>query len=111
MQRVRALATFLACLAILAGGLMTVAAAAVPGARAMERGQASAPCSHCDECDGVPCPVPTVACTQASSNIAPTLANATFELPVIGSSKIRWSTRIAILTGLSPPPDPFPPRV
>jgi hypothetical protein len=110
MKRFRALAAFWGCLAILAGGFMTVAAALPWSASATERSTASAPCSHCDECDGVPCPMPAATCVQAFSNATPTLAIGTFDLPVIGFSKIHWQLRTAALSGLSPPPDPFPPR-
>jgi len=111
MKRFRALTALLACLAVLAGGFMTVAAAAVPfSSPVTERDAASAPCSHCDECDGVPCPIPAAACVQAFSNPAPTLATATVDLPSMDASTIRWSLRATSLSGLSPPPDPFPPR-
>jgi len=90
---------------------MTVAAAAVPSSPPVtERDAANTPCSHCDECDSVPCPMPAATCLQASSNVAPTLAVAAFDLPAMGFDKIRWSLRATSLTGLSPPPDPFPPR-
>jgi hypothetical protein len=88
---------------------MTVAAAAAPStAPAMERHLANAPCSNCDDCDGVPCPMPAASCLQVSSHAAPTLAPATIVLPAIESTEVRWSLRTTILSGLSPPPDPFP---
>jgi len=31
-------------------------------------------------------------------------------VPAIGFTRIRWSLRATALSGLSPPPDPFPPR-
>lgn len=111
MTRFRALAAVLGCLAVLAGGFMTVAAAAAPSATATERSLENAPCSHCDDCDGVPCPMPAAACLQASSTVSPTLAVAPFALPAIGSSKIHWPLRVTALNGRSPPPDPFPPRL
>jgi hypothetical protein len=112
MKRLRALAAVLGCLAILAGGFMTVAAAAaVPSSPLMtERDAASAPCSHCDDCDGVPCPMPAATCLQTSSSATPTLVAATFDLPAVGFGAIHWSLRTTSLSGLSPPPDPFPPR-
>jgi hypothetical protein len=76
----------------------------------MERHLANAPCSNCDDCDGVPCPMPAASCLQVSSHAAPTLAPATIVLPAIESTEVRWSLRTTILSGLSPPPDPFPPR-
>ena len=104
-----------ACLAVLAGSLMTVAAAAtaLSGAPAQEQSALDEqPCSHCEGCDATPCPAPSPlpTCLQASSNAAPTLITVTFELPATASSEIRWSIRSTFLTGLSPPPDPFPPR-
>jgi hypothetical protein len=111
MTRFRALASILACLAVLATGFMAVAAAAVPsGAPVTERSLANAPCSQCDDCDGVPCPMPAAACLLVSSHAAPTLAAAIVDLPPIESAKVFWSLRTTILSGLSPPPDPFPPR-
>lgn len=110
MMRLRLLAAVLGCLAVLAGGLMTVAAAMPAGAPAAERSIAGAPCAHCDDCDSVPCPAPTASCMQASTNGTPTLAASTLNLPTIGFGKIRWLLRTAVLSGLSPPPDPFPPR-
>jgi hypothetical protein len=110
MTRFRALAAFWSCLAVLAGAVMTVAAAMPSGASATERSTASAPCSHCDKCDGIPCPVPTTTCLQAFSNTTPTLTTGSFDLSPIGFTKIRWSLRTTALSGLSPPPDPFPPR-
>jgi hypothetical protein len=111
MKRVRALASVLSCIAVLASGFMTAAAAApLSAAPVMERSLANAPCSHCDDCDGVPCPMPLASCLQVSSHAAPTLATAAVALPPIESGEVRWSLRTAILSGLSPPPDPFPPR-
>ena len=110
MKRIRALAAVLGCLAVLASGVITVAAAAVPsGAPATERNGASAPCSHCDDCDGVPCPMPLASCLQAAT-AAPTLVPTTIDLPPLEAAKVHWSLRTTILSGLSPPPDPFPPR-
>ena len=53
MKRFRALAGLLSCLAVLAGGFMTVAAAAVPSSPPVtERSALGEPCSHCDDCGG-----------------------------------------------------------
>jgi|GEM_PF-5159947 len=109
MTRLRLLAGLLGCLAVLAGGLMTVAAAVPAGAPTTERSVAGAPCTHCDDCDGVPCPAPAATCMQISPNATPMLATA-FDLPAIDFGKVHWSPRATILSGLSPPPDPFPPR-
>jgi hypothetical protein len=111
MSRLRIIAAILGCLAVLASGLMTVAAAAVPSVSpAAERSTASAPCTHCDDCDGAPCPAPTAACVQACVGVPPSLTVATFRLPMAESGKVRWSPGAIVLSGLSPPPDPFPPR-
>ena len=110
--RLRALAAVLGCLAVLAGGVMTVAAATAPSSPPLSETSAlgGQPCSHCEDCGGTPCPAPTVACVQACMGVAPSLAAMAFELPPIETSHAPWSLRAIILSGLSPPPDPFPPR-
>jgi hypothetical protein len=112
MKRFRALAALLGCLAVLAGGFATVAAAAVPsGPPVSERTAIGAPpCGHCEDCGGVPCPAPTVSCVQACASVAPSLAVEAFRLPAIGANHAPWSPRVLILSGLSPPPEPIPPR-
>jgi hypothetical protein len=111
MMRLRAFASVLGCFAVLAGGRLTVAAAAGPaGAPVSERGAASVPCSDCDDCDGMPCPMPAATCMHVASNAAPTLAAAAIDLPAPVFSKVHWSLRTTTLSGLSLPPDPFPPR-
>ena len=112
MKRIRALAAVLGCLAVLASAFMTVAAASVPAkSLATERASANAPCTHCDECDGAPCPAPTATCLQACVGVAPSLAvTAIFPpTPSLAGEAFR-PLRPALLSGLSPPPDPFPPR-
>jgi hypothetical protein len=111
MHRLRALAAVLGCLAVLAGGFMTVAAAAVPSSPPVtERSAVGEPCSHCDDCGGTSCPAPTTACVQVCTSVAPSLAVVAFRLPAIEPSQAPSSLRAIILSGLSPPPDPFPPR-
>jgi hypothetical protein len=111
MKRLRALAAVLGCLAVLASGFMTVAAAMPAGPSASERSAiGDQPCSHCDECGDAKCPMPAATCLQASSNAAPTLATATYDLPAIAAGTIHWPIGTSFLRGLSPPPDPFPPR-
>ncbi|MBN9536858.1 MAG: hypothetical protein IKE60_15575 [Reyranella sp.] len=111
MTRLRALSAFLACLAVLASGVMAVAAAMPGVSTAVERSAATnAPCSHCDDCDGVPCPIPMPACAQVGGSGVPVLAAMAIDLPAIGSSSIDWPVASTSLSGLSPPPDPFPPR-
>jgi hypothetical protein len=112
MKRFRALAAVLGCLAVLAGGLVTVAAAAVPSSPPVtERTAMGAPCSHCDDCAGTSCPAPTPTCVQACTSVAPSLPIVAFWLPAIETSQAPWSPRATVLSGLSSPPDPFPPRV
>lgn len=112
MKRFRALAALLGCLAVLAGGFSTVAAAAVPSGPPVSEQSAigAQPCSHCEDCGGVPCPAPTATCVQACFSVAPSLAVATFRLPAIDANHAPLPPRAIILSGLSPPPDPFPPR-
>ena len=110
MKRLRALAAILSCLAILASGFMNVAEAAPTGLSTLQQAASGEqPCSHCDDCSGVPCPAPMATCLQAT-NVAPALATATVDLPAMSFDNIRWSLRSTSLSGLSPPPDPFPPR-
>ncbi|MGQ0581891.1 MAG: hypothetical protein ACT4O6_08140 [Reyranella sp.] len=108
MKRLRALAAVLGCLAVLAGSLMTVAAA-TPAAPA--RSGMDAPCAHCADCDGMPCPSSTAACVQACAGIVPSLAVVAASLPTLDSAAETFRlARTSMLRGLSPPPDPFPPR-
>jgi hypothetical protein len=108
MKRFRLLAAVLGCLAILAGGLSTVAVASTPSA---ERLAVAEPCTHCSDCDGTPCPPTAAGCVLSCAAVPPTLAVATFALPAIDTGKTAWPSRLATLSGLSPPPDPFPPRL
>lgn len=109
MKRLRALAAVLGCLAILAGGLTTVAAAAPPVAPATSAMEA--PCAHCDDCNSVPCPTPAAACLPACVGVAPSLAATAVALPMPAvAGEASRPAPPARLTGLSPPPDPFPPR-
>jgi hypothetical protein len=107
----RALSALFACLAILASGVMAVGAALPGASTTVERSAATnAPCSHCDDCDGVPCPIPMPACAQVGGSGMPVLAAAAIDQPAFESSLIDWPLASASLSGLSPPPDPFPPR-
>lgn len=87
-------------------------AAAMPGASAtVERSAATnAPCSHCDDCDGVPCPIPMPACAQVGGSGVSVLSATAIDQPAFEASLIDWPFASASLSGLSPPPDPFPPR-
>jgi hypothetical protein len=113
-MRFRILAATLACLAVLASGFATVAAATPMGMPMSDDSATTAPCSHCPDCPGMPhgmpCPMPAADCLQAAVSAAPALFIASFELPPIGYAEIAWPVRLSSLTGLSQPPDPFPPR-
>ena len=90
---------------------MTVAAAAAQyGPPMAERAGMGEPCSHCDDCDGTPCPMSTLGCVQACAGVAPSLMVAAFVLPVVVADHLPWSLHAVALNGLSQPPDPFPPR-
>lgn len=54
--------------------------------------------------------MPAADCLQAGNNASPALFITAFTLPEIGYVEIHWASRPASLSGLSPPPDPFPPR-
>ncbi|HTB35855.1 MAG TPA: hypothetical protein VK777_02180 [Reyranella sp.] len=111
MKRFRALAAVLGCFAILAGGFMTVAAAATPSSPpSSARNSVGEPCSHCADCGSTHCPAPTITCAQACTGVAPWLAVVAFRLPAVETGHASWSLRAIVLSGLSPPPDPFPPR-
>ena len=108
MLRRRALATVLACLAVLAGALNMAVAAPV----AISAGQSAmgAPCTDCDDCDKVPCPMPLADCIQMHANPGPALLAAPLDLAAGASVAVQWSATHTTLSGLSPPPDPLPPR-
>jgi hypothetical protein len=111
MTRLRALAALLSCLAVLAGGFAVVAA--TTGSRPLVSEHSAVdgqPCSHCDDCDGVPCPKPAAACLQASPTATPAITAAAIEPPAMSFATVHWSPLSSTLSGLSPPPDPFPPR-
>lgn len=111
MTRLRLLAGFLGCLAILAAGLPAVALASMPAPKAAAtQTTASEPCSHCPDCDGSPCQPATAGCVLACVAAPPTLGVATFVLPAIDIGMTVWPARLTVLIGQSPPPDPFPPR-
>jgi len=112
VSRLRALVATLACLAVLAGGFVSVAASAFPANGSMAQdGKASMPCSQCHDCDGVPCQMPAAAaCLHVPASPLPLLVDACADLSARGFSEIHWSLRTTALSGLSLPPDPFPPR-
>ena len=111
MKRFRAFAVLLGCLAVLAGTFMTAAAAMPVSPEASERSALGGqPCSDCDECNDTKCPMPAATCLQVSSISAPTLPAATYDLPTMVTGTVGWPVGTHLLRGLSPPPEPFPPR-
>jgi hypothetical protein len=111
MKRLRIFAAFLGCLAVLAAGLPAVALAAAPTAMPAQTA-ASEPCTtHCPDCDGTPCQPAAAGCVLSCVAVPPTLGVATVALPAIDTGNAAWPSRLAILSGLSPPPDPFPLRL
>jgi hypothetical protein len=72
---------------------------------------ATAPCSHCNDCDDkTPCPMPMTGCVQVHANAAPMIADAAIVLsPAADGTAYGWPADTS-LAGLSRPPDPFPPR-
>ena len=115
MKRLRLLAGLLGCLAVVAAGLPTVAYAwmpSVPAASDTTAGtKVSALCSqHCPECEGMPCPPTAAGCVVACIGTMPSLVAAAVTLPPHDGRAEAWPGRFAALRGLSPPPDPSPPR-
>jgi hypothetical protein len=97
-------------LAVFAGAVTTVASARAPVAATAAQEMTGVPCSHCDDCDRAPCPLPMADCLQAQASATPMLAIASVELPRPVDAAAYWSAVDLSLIGLSPPPDPFPPR-
>ena len=112
MKGLRLLSALLACLAVVAAGLPELAFAwgssAPPTAEPMAMG---ALCTqHCPSCEGMPCPPSAAGCVVACVGVVPTLGVTAFTLWIPPASNIVWPVRLAMLHGLSPPPDPQPPR-
>lgn len=107
MKRLRLLVGLLGCLAILTAGLPAVASATVAKATPTS---ASEPCQHCPDCDGAPCQTAMADCVLTCVATPPALAETGAILPAIAVGKASWSTSLAVLHGLTRPPDPFPPR-
>ena len=113
MERLRVLAALLGCLAILATGAPALALAWAPAqAPATDQTMVSALCSqHCPSCEGMPCPPTAAGCVVACVGVAPAIGVAAVTLSIPPSDNDVWPTRLAALHGLSPPPDPSPPRL
>jgi hypothetical protein len=110
MGRLRVIAALLGCLAVLAAGVANVAAAKDSGWTPTERDPSSAPCSHCDDCDKTPCPMPMTDCVQVHAGGGALVLAAFVALPQKPDVAERWAALAHALSGLSPPPDPLPPR-
>ncbi|WP_300781128.1 hypothetical protein [Enhydrobacter sp.] len=113
MKRLRLLAGLLGCLAVVAAGLPTVAYAWMPSGSPASHAHTtvSALCSqHCPECEGMPCPPTAAGCVVACIGTMPSLVAAVAALPLHAGRGEIWPVRLATLRGLSPPPDPSPPR-
>ena len=114
MKRLRILAGFLGCLAVMAAGLPTVAYAWTSRASSgadHRHATISALCSqHCPSCEGMPCPPSAAGCVVACIGTMPSLVTAAVTLPIPDSRVEAWPDRFTALRGLSPPPDPSPPR-
>ena len=109
MLRFRALAAVFACLAVFAGALNVAFAAQGPVVSA-DRGTVGVRCSDCNDCDKSPCPMPMSDCIQMHATPGPGLVAASIELRAGAYVTVPWSLAHTTLCGLSPPPDPLPPR-
>jgi hypothetical protein len=112
MKRLCALSALLSCLAMLATGAPAFALAWAPAqAPATDQTAVSALCSqHCPSCEGMPCPPTAAGCVVACVGVAPAIGVAAATLAIPSSVNDVWPPRLATLHGLSPPPDPLPPR-
>jgi hypothetical protein len=118
MMRLRLLAGLLGCLAMLTAGLPAVASAPAGGGLPAQVADGGAPVqtvgfergNPCADCGSVPCPIATADCTTVCVNAPPALGAAGPVIPATTASGTVWSVQPAVLDGLSPPPDPFPPR-
>jgi len=113
MVRLRFLSALLGCLAVLAAALPTVAYAWMPSASFADSSHAAIGtlCTqHCPECQGMPCPPSAAGCVVACVGMMPSLITATVTLAIPEGGSESWPDRFTTLHGLSPPPDPTPPR-
>ena len=112
MVRLRLLSALLACFAVVAAGLPTYSLAWAPAqAPVAEHTAIRGLCTqHCPECEGMPCPPTAANCALACVGMMPALVAAAINLAMPTSTASVWHQRLSELHGLSPPPDPFPPR-
>lgn len=105
----RRLAALLGCLAVLSAILPTAvfgwakAADAAPARTAVSHF-----CPNCHNCD--PCQTTNATCPQICVSPLPTLVGNGPDLPAIEPGDVGEPSRLATLDGLSPPPEPFPPK-
>ena len=113
MKRLRILSALLGCLAVMLAGLPTVALAWTPShAPATDQTVVGALCSqHCPSCEGAPCSPEATGCTVACVGLTPALGVAAFVLSIPPGNDMVLPHRLAVLDGLSRPPDPLPPRL
>lgn len=118
MMRLRLLAGLLGCLAMLTAGMPAVASASAGGGLPAQVADDGAPVQTvaferdhpCGDCGGTPCPPATAGCTTVCVNTPPALGTAGLIVPVATAGGTVWPVQLAVLDGLSPPPNPFPPR-
>jgi hypothetical protein len=110
MNRLRFLSALLGCLTVVAASLSTMAwaqSAAAGTGHAAIQGLCT---QHCPECEGMPCPPTAAGCVVACASLMPALVTASFVLAKESAPEAAWVHGPSPLHGLSPPPEPFPPR-
>lgn len=107
-MRLRALVAFLGCLAVLTGAVN--AAAAMQAVVADHRSAIGTPCTDCDDCNKQPCPMAMTDCIQMHAGSGLALLSEEGDLGRARYIVLPWSLVHSTRSGLSPPPDPFPPR-
>ena len=120
MMRLRLLAGLLGCLAMLTAGLPAISVASAPagGGQPVQAADDGVPMqtvvfergNPCGDCADLPCPLAMAGCTTVCVNAAPALGTAGPIVPAATEDGTVWPVRLAVLDGLSPTPDPFPPR-
>lgn len=109
MKAFRRLAAFLGCLAALSAILPMTAFGWTKVADAASASvTVSHSCPNCHDCD--PCKASDANCSPICVSPVPTLGAIGPALPVREPGTVDVLSRLVVLDGLSPPPDPFPPR-
>lgn len=113
MFRLRFLINLLSCLAVLAAGLPAQARTSLPvsdAGTATIMVQADS-CKGCTDRDDTRCPAGMADCSTICLNGAQMLGTVVSVQPIVGSFvKPGWIFPPRALLGLSPSPEPFPPR-